>query len=782
MAKVQTKTDPRITIVIGTYNRPETLQKLLSQLVEKSIKVPLEVLVFDQSSLENYKNNVIHFPKRDNFHLHRMEKPNTCKYLNLGWQKAKTNIVLYLDDDVTITDRTMEAHLAAYENSEIHGVAGRVINDGEEISKKSLVGRILFFGAEITKNFTYEKKTYAEFPYGCNMSFRKSSLENLGGFDEGLQPPIYAYNEVDMGLRVSREWENSIVFEPEALVHHHQFKKGGTRSFEREKIEKTNDFNYGYFLGKNFNIVQNIVCFLRRLPFQLVKEPQKIPAILQGFWHAKTKKQYLTPFNISLFLVFAAAALLRFWRVGDFFTFNFDEEYQANLAWSLVKNFHIKWIGVSASNVNYYLGPGFTYLNWFLFKLSSGDPVILGYFSTIWGLITMGSLYYVTKEVYGKRAALFAALIYGCSAFIMFFDRRFWNPTPIPFLSIWLFYSLVMSYKNTKWFILTAFLFSIFFHIHLSLMLFVPVIAFVVFRNIKKISVKTVGISALLYLVITSPLLVYDLVHNFDNLLAPIRFLNADTELNQSFNYARTLVHLNTFLSVLGKIWFTRFNTNIQEEHTLGPHGNLSMGQPFFILVSVVMLLWFVWKNYKQLSSRILLAMIGIIAVGFIFYPGSQAEYFMLGMIALLPIVIGNVLAKIPVKISALIGIIFVIVNGAIIFSSTQANYGLTVRKAMVKEMMKGVGDKTFYLETVGKDPRKYHGYGGWRHLFRVYGRTPTQSHADEFFGWIFPEELTNEKPKLRVVISEDMPYKSNKKPLHQFRSGAFYGYTFNND
>lgn len=94
---------------------------------------------------------------------------------------------------------------------------------------------------------------------------------------------------------------------------------------------------------------------------------------------------------------------------------------------------------------------------------------------------------------------------------------------------------------------------------------------------------------------------------------------------------------------------------------------------------------------------------------------------------------------------------------------------------------MSAVGEKTFYLETVGKDPRKYHPYGGWRHLFRVYGKTPTQSNADEFFGWIFPEELTNEKPKLRVLISEDFHYKTNKNILKQFNSGAYYGYIFTN-
>jgi len=48
------------------------------------------------------------------------------------------------------------------------------------------------------------------------------------------------------------------------------------------------------------------------------------------------------------------------------------------------------------------------------------------------------------------------------------------------------------------------------------------------------------------------------------------------------------------------------------------------------------------------------------------------------------------------------------------------------------------IGDKPYALENYGKDPRKYHSYGGWRYLFRVYGKKPARAFADEFFGWIY--------------------------------------------
>ncbi len=287
MAKIQERTQYEITIIIGTYNRPEVLTSLLKQLDAVSKTISFEVLIIDQSDEENYKKNVKNLPKSPDFNLIRQEKPNTCKYLNTGWQKAQAPIVLYLDDDVTITDDTIRAHLDAYQDEHIRGVAGRVINDNEAITTDNRVGKIFFNGAVITKNFTYTKKTFVDFPYGCNMSFRKATLQQLNGFDEHIQPPIYAFNEIDMGVRISKRWPNSLLFEPKALVYHHQYKTGGTRAYEQSIYKKAVSMNFGYFIGKNYTIVENLIFLFRRIPYQIIKEPKEILNIIKGYLYAK---------------------------------------------------------------------------------------------------------------------------------------------------------------------------------------------------------------------------------------------------------------------------------------------------------------------------------------------------------------------------------------------------------------------------------------------------------------------------------------------------------------
>ena len=280
----ETSFNPLITIVVGTLNRPHVVLRLIDQLKVIAPSIQIEVLIIDQSSPDNFLLIQGQFPKLSNFSLVHFDKPNTCRYLNFGWENAQAPIVLYLDDDVSLTPATISSHIKAYRDKGVLAVAGRVINDGENVTPIDTVGKINWYGAEFIKNFNYSKNAYVDFPYGCNMSYQKKILEKVGGFDERFSSPTYSFNEVDLGYRLSSKWKNSILFVADALVFHHQYGMGGTRNdFEKEELMRGNCFNYGYFLGKNFTWWQTMLCFLRRFPYQIVNEPFNIPYIIKGF-------------------------------------------------------------------------------------------------------------------------------------------------------------------------------------------------------------------------------------------------------------------------------------------------------------------------------------------------------------------------------------------------------------------------------------------------------------------------------------------------------------------
>ena len=491
-------------------------------------------------------------------------------------------------------------------------------------------------------------------------------------------------------------------------------------------------------------------------------------------------------FHIRKYLVFyviiCIIIFLRTYKVADFFSFNFDEEYQASLAWEQVKNWHPIWIGVSASNINYYLGPGFVYLNALLFALSSGDPAILAWFSTILGIATTISIYYVVSKIFNKRIGFIAMTLYGGSAFLMLFDRRFWNPSPIPFITIWMIYSLIQGKKHPQWYIVSIALYAVSLHVHLSLVLFLPLILASILIDRKKIRLLHWLFGFIVYTVITIPLLIFDLVHNFDNLLAPIRYVFTPETGVFGSSIAYIQRHLIVMFSALGKLWFLRFQTNIQDEHCLSSHCNIVQGKWYLILLSILLIVTFIYFAWKRRTRTNLILTFGILIYFciYIFYSGYAAEYFLLSMYVMCCIVFAFILSKLLNGILVPFLTIFLIANAGVIFTMNQDQYGLSNRKKLVKQITDILHNQPFSLETYGTDPRYYHPYGGWRFLFKIYGHnTPVKSMADDSFGWIYPDELNQEQPKMKVVVMDTIKYKSKDKPVFVVKEGVYYGYIY---
>lgn len=482
------------------------------------------------------------------------------------------------------------------------------------------------------------------------------------------------------------------------------------------------------------------------------------------------------------FLAFGIILLVRFYKVADFFSFNFDEEYQAWLAWMQVKDFHIIWIGVGASGLKYYLGPGFVYLNAILLKLSGGDPVILAYFAPFVGIITVASIFFVVKTFLGNKAGVFAGIIYGGSAYINYFDRRFWNPLPIPLLTVWLVFSLLKAKTNPKWMILAVGLMALSYHVHLSLWIFWPILAWRLWLIKEKLKPMMIFAMVFVFMVLTSPLLVFDFVHNFDNILAPFKFILGIGGSNPTQIYSLFWDHLQLLFNVLGKVWSLNWYSNLQEEHYLGSHVNhATIASPIYSLISLLILLSVFIKCRTRPFVQILAVTIALFFFAYIFYPGVELEYFLLACISLVAIVIGIFVSRLPSFLGVFIIFLFLFINTGTVLTSNQEKYGLTARKNLINKIIPSLENSSFDLKIVGVDPRTYEPYGGWRYLFQAYGYLPATSDADKSFGWIYGIKDSVGKPTYEVVIAEDKKLSFMDTPKAQFQDGAFTAYIFPN-
>ena len=144
---------------------------------------------------------------------------------NSGIHHANGDIIAFMDDDAVAEPTWLEKLAVHYENEQVMGVGGT-------IEPNWLNGRPAWFPAEFqwVIGCTYRGMPEVAAPVrnliGCNMSFRRSALERIGGFTEidGLghmgKIPV-GCDETEMCIRLCQQIPGSVLLqEPAAIVHH----------------------------------------------------------------------------------------------------------------------------------------------------------------------------------------------------------------------------------------------------------------------------------------------------------------------------------------------------------------------------------------------------------------------------------------------------------------------------------------------------------------------------------------------------------------------------------
>ncbi len=211
---------PRVSVVVCSYNGARTIGDCLDGLARLDYP-DYEVIVVDDGSRDataaiahRYAAVLIQTPNRGLSHAR-----------NAGLAAATGEIVAYIDDDARPDPQWLRYLAATFMSTAHAGVGGPNMAPPGDGPIAECVARAPGGPVHVLLN-DHE----AEHIPGCNMAFRKSCLEAIGGFDPQFRT---AGDDVDVCWRlVERGW--TLGFHPAALVWHHR--RNSLRTYWRQQI------------------------------------------------------------------------------------------------------------------------------------------------------------------------------------------------------------------------------------------------------------------------------------------------------------------------------------------------------------------------------------------------------------------------------------------------------------------------------------------------------------------------------------------------------------------
>ena len=259
-----------VSVIIITRNRPF----LLRHCIERVLAQPYahkEIIVVDSSSDDESEQVVAEYPEVLRVSL-RGQRNNMPQARNAGVKNSSGAIVAFIDDDAMVQAGWLESLIDVYRDETAGAAGGRVIGMPEPYCNQVEGPPRLFVlpsGRVIAKDAGLVSVNLVEVDHliGCNMSFRRKVLEQVGGFD-----PTYTLTnlreETDLCVRVKKAgWR--IVFVPSIAVVHFSPRSLQPYFLERPSIQFSNGRNCTYFAIKHFGLNP------RTLSGQLVRDAGK---------------------------------------------------------------------------------------------------------------------------------------------------------------------------------------------------------------------------------------------------------------------------------------------------------------------------------------------------------------------------------------------------------------------------------------------------------------------------------------------------------------------------
>ena len=225
--------EPRVTVVVATRDRPESLGRCLESLAR--VDYPsFDIVVVDNCPASPSASELVTRFARSGLPVRyaRENVPGLARAHNRGLREATGTIVAFTDDDVVVDRRWLRALTGVFRDDLTVGcVTGMIMPAELETASQAWIESWAGFGKGLVRR-RYEDRAAPKddplFPFaagafgsGANMAFRLAVLRSIGGFDPALGAGTPARGGDDLATFFDViAAGHAIVYEPAAIVFH----------------------------------------------------------------------------------------------------------------------------------------------------------------------------------------------------------------------------------------------------------------------------------------------------------------------------------------------------------------------------------------------------------------------------------------------------------------------------------------------------------------------------------------------------------------------------------
>ena len=197
---------PKVSVVVALYNSADTLDDCLSSLMK--IDYPdYEVIVVNDGSTDNSEEIIKKYP----FKYLTTENKGIGAARNVGLEAATGEIVAYIDSDAIADQDWLSYLVTTFNESDFVAVGGPNLVPEDD----NWIAKCVYRSPGGPTQVMLDDQNSEHIP-GCNMSFKKCSLDEIGGFNKVFTS---AGDDFDICWRLLEKGYR-IGFSPSAVVWH----------------------------------------------------------------------------------------------------------------------------------------------------------------------------------------------------------------------------------------------------------------------------------------------------------------------------------------------------------------------------------------------------------------------------------------------------------------------------------------------------------------------------------------------------------------------------------